>query len=378
MPDNILVPLDGSVLAEQALPVAQRIARAQKARLLIVRVLESADREPDTTSREVWAQNYLAKDYVRHTAEMAFRDSGVEAKATIVCGDTLYGIQEAVRQHQPSLIVMATHGRSGLGRWLFGSTTDAVIRNVDVPVMVLPSSCRTLGPESGHRPLRILLALDGSDRSQLLLEPVRQLAIALGAEIVLARLVDEPPGSTVRLVGGAPVIHYGMDQQLTVARDDLESVAQQLRSSVRDVSVRCEPGDARHRIAQIADEEGADLIALVTRGRGGLTRFFLGSVATATLRRSRVPLLLLRARVAGQMPMEVAATAPDQQAVAPSAEPSGTPFELTRSDVGLILEGLNALQLTERTTASETRAAGELQQRLRDISRPRVDAATPA
>jgi nucleotide-binding universal stress UspA family protein len=295
MPRTILVPLDGSELAEQALPVAQHLASAAKARLLIVRVLNVEDREPDATSREVWAQDYLAKDYVGHTAEMAKRDAGVDAEPAVVHGDPCAGIVQAVRDYTPDLVVMATHGRSGPGRWLFGSTTDEVLRNVNVPVMVIPAA--TAGCESfvRARSHRILLALDGSVKSLLLLEPVRQLAIALRAEIVLVRLVDGPPMSSVRLVGGAPVIRYGLDQQLMATRHDLEDIAQQLRPTVRDVTVRCESGNPGRRIAQIADEEGADLIALVTRGRAGLSRFLLGSVATATVQRTHVPVLLLRA-----------------------------------------------------------------------------------
>jgi nucleotide-binding universal stress UspA family protein len=378
MPATILVPLDGSELAERALPVAERLARAANARLLIVRVLNSADQEPDATAPDVWAQGYLAEDYVGHAAEMARRAAGVDTHSLVVYGATTDSILEAVRQHAPSLVVMATHGRSGLGRWLYGSTTDEVLRSLDIPVMVIPFANPALVAARG-RAHRILLALDGSERSLLLLQPVRQLAIELQAEIVLARLVEEPPMATARMAAHPPVLgDRGMDQQVAVARDQVEGVAQQLRSTVRGVSVRCEPGDPARRIVEIADEEGADLIALVTRGRVGLRRLFLGSVATSTLRRTRVPVLLLRAAASEPMPNEIPTLGSEPQASEGEAEPSGVLLQLPRSDVGLMLEGLNALRLSERLMASEAQAIDELEHRLKRISETTAEVANPA
>jgi nucleotide-binding universal stress UspA family protein len=364
MSPTILVPLDGSVLAEQSLPVAKRLARAENARLLIVRVVGAAPHEPDPATRDVWAQDYLAGDYLNHIARRIRTEAGTEAETSLLKGDPGAGILDAVRRQRPSMVVMTTHGRSGLGRWLFGSTTDKVLRHSDAPVVVVPPAIRSRKPgETFHAP-RILIALDGSARSESLLETVRRLAEELRAEIALVRLVDDTPMSTVRTVGGAQVLHRGVDQDVERARQYLDGIAQRLRTTIPNVSVRCEPGDPARRVAQIAEEEEADLIALVTRGRGGMARFFLGSVAASTVRHARVPVLIARS---GAAESALADTSPNEReggVSTPTAAPEGVWLELSPSDVELIVEGLNALRLTGRTSAAETDAIYDLQGRL--------------
>jgi nucleotide-binding universal stress UspA family protein len=365
MSSTILVPLDGSVLAEESLPVAKRLARAENARLLIVRVVGAEPHEPDPATRDVWAHDYLAGDYLNHIAGTLSRGAGTEVETSLLGGDAGAGILDAVRRHRPSLVVMTTHGRSGLGRWLFGSTTDEVLRHADAPVVVVPPAVRSRKRDEMFHTPRILVALDGSGRSESLLETVRRLAGELRAEIVLVRLVDDTPMPTVRTVGGAHVLHRGVDQEVERGRQYLDGITQRLRTTVPNISVRCEPGDPARRVAQIAEEEEADLIALVTRGRGGMARFFLGSVAASTVRHARVPVLIARS---GAPDYALSDTSPDERqggVATPTATPAGVWLEVSPAEVELMLEGLNALRLTGRTSAAETHAIHVLQDRLR-------------
>jgi nucleotide-binding universal stress UspA family protein len=97
--------------------------------------------------------HYLASDYLSHVAAAVKRDAGTEAETRLIKGDASGGILQAVRQHRPTLVVMTTHGRSGLGRWLFGSTTDEVLRHANVPVLVVPPSVRlSKRGETSHTP----------------------------------------------------------------------------------------------------------------------------------------------------------------------------------------------------------------------------------
>jgi nucleotide-binding universal stress UspA family protein len=285
------------------------------------------------------------------------------------------GILKASHEHRADLIVMSTHGRSGLGRWIYGSTADDVLRHADLPVVVVPAGLGGPSLASAERSARILLALDGSDRAAGLVEPMRRLALELHAQIVLTRLVPEP--ATFRMVAGAPVVGYATDQQVDDAREYLEGMARQLRTSVAEVAVRCEAGDASDRIARIADEEGADLIGLVTRGRTGVARFFLGSVATATLRRAHVPVLILRSGATDTTVVDVPSTE-DQPALPQQLiDPTARALDFTTSELGLILEGLHRLQWSDQSTPADAKAIDQLRRRLASDLSASVGSHTP-
>jgi nucleotide-binding universal stress UspA family protein len=361
MPPTILVPLDGSALAERALPVADGLAGASRSQLLLVRVIPG-EADQEDTSAEVREDAYLAEDYLRSVANMTGRHTDVDVQSLVVHDRVRAGILKASHEHRADLIVMSTHGRSGLGRWIYGSTVDDVLRHADLPVVVVPAGLRASRLASAERSPRILLALDGSDRAAGLVEPMRRLALELHAQIVLTRLVPEPP--TIRMVAGSPVVGYATDQQLDDAREYLEGMARQLRTSVAEVTVRCEPGDASNRIARIADEEGADLIGLVTRGRTGVARFFQGSVTTATLRRAHVPVLILHSGRTDTVVVDGPST--DDQPASPQqlVDPTARALDFTTSELGLILEGLEKLQWSDQSTPADARAIDQLRRRL--------------
>jgi nucleotide-binding universal stress UspA family protein len=366
MSHTILVPLDGSPFAERALPVAERLARGAGGRLLLVRVARSEKPEPEAASGSAQRQDHRTEeeDYLRHAAETAKQETGVEVTAAVVYGGPSASILTAAVDHHATLIVMATHGRSGVGRWVYGSTADEILRTADLPVIVVPSDVHVGRSGSAQGPLRMVLALDGSDRAASLLEPVRRLAVELHAEIVLTRLVPDQPASVFRVVGGAPVMEYGSNAQLDHAREYLEGIARQLQTSVPNVTVRCETGDPARRIAEIADDENADFIALVTRGRHGPQRFFLGSVASATLHRARMPVLILRSGATEPVVAEVPQPLDQRPASEQPVEPSGRPLDFTASEVELIVEGLRTLQWGEHPTPAEARAIDQLWRRL--------------
>src|SRR5919201_1177493 len=284
---TILVPLDGSPLAEYALPYAERLADACSARLVLTRVLPVYSSEPPqenlTSADEAWA--YLERIAAR------LRAHGRHVETSAVWGEPVEMILERVRATRADLVVMATHGRSGAGRWLYGSVADQVLRRALVPVLTVPPHAGGVWP--AERPPKILLALDGSKLAEAALEPVAELAASLGSPLVLVQVIAFPPFA-LYADDGAYLAAFDCDAAIAGAQEYLAGVAARLQHAIGEVHVRAVLGQPAAEIAEIARKEGADLIAMATHGRSGLARLVLGSVATATLRRTTVPLLLIR------------------------------------------------------------------------------------
>lgn len=316
MIERILVPLDGSALAERALPFAVRLAAATGARLLLMHGAEPvATLHQPPLDIETFARRLRESEAIG--ALTATRRIEIEAVGRKIPIDTAAeAICQAAADQQADLIVMSTHGRGGLGRWLYGSVADQVLRRAPAPVLLISATCDHEWP--AHGPLRILVPLDGSKLSEAVLGPVGELAATLPAELILV-------GATGPLeygyADGVPFTRTGLEGALEEVRAYLGGVAERLRADGHAVEVVAEVGRPGPVIEVAAREQKADLIAMATHGRGGIARLALGSVATETLQRAGVPLLVTRP-VGVRQPAE--ATSARAQSGAGPAEPAGT------------------------------------------------------
>ncbi|MBI4491753.1 MAG: universal stress protein [Chloroflexi bacterium] len=276
---TILVPLDGSPLAERAIPFARGLALAARGRLVLLRVTSIM------TESKLEARAYL--DAIADRART--NEIAVEAEISVAAEEEVaQAIGRAVREQQAGLIAMSTHGRSGLGRWIYGSVADQVLRSANVPVLLVPAACQAGWP--GDRVRRILLPLDGSDLATEALGPAGELADLFGAELLLLQSVELP---SYTYVGPFPYPPFDLDAVLAAAQEYLETVAADLRAHGRTVAVRTAAGNPAFIVADTAREQGAEVIAMATHGRTGLARLVMGSVATGTVQRASVPLLLV-------------------------------------------------------------------------------------
>jgi nucleotide-binding universal stress UspA family protein len=290
MASTILVPLDGSATAEQAIPYANRVARATGANLLLLQAATS----------QTFAGTELVVDHPTAIADArAYLDKLAQLLRTWdltvetsvpVREDAAGAIVDEVRAKDVDFVIMTTHGRSAAGRWLYGSVADEVIRRVPVPVMLVPPDSAAVWPET--RPPRILVPLDGSPFSECVLPPVSTLGAEMNAELVLMRVLEWPP-----LVAAADIdvqLYPTLEEQLDEFESYLETHAEQVSGALPTVRTCVKRGRPGLAIADAAREEKADLIAMATHGRSGLMRMLLGSVATSTLRHARVPVLFVR------------------------------------------------------------------------------------
>ncbi|HLJ35352.1 MAG TPA: universal stress protein [Ktedonobacteraceae bacterium] len=321
--ERILVPLDGSALAELALPTASRLAHASHGTVILLRVV-SPPVEYGSGSLHL---NYTPTNILESVMEADLADARHYLEAVAKC-TTLQGVhtQLEVRMGGATslicsiadtlhvdIIVMSSHGRTGLKRWLLGSVARYVVRSSSMPVLILHElEASPVTDTASHpyveRPLRVLIPLDGSVVAKAALQPAAQVITALAAPgqgaIHLLRVVthelqpDEARDATAR------------KRVLQKAKTYLQSVTGHIRDGFTvpfngtvtwSVVLDSDPAAAIIRVAENGeDAEGAgafggcDIIALATHGRRGLQRWTMASVAEQVLSGTRLPVLVVR------------------------------------------------------------------------------------
>jgi nucleotide-binding universal stress UspA family protein len=326
MVKTILVPLDGSALAERALPYATALARRAGAHVVLVRaILAHTLPGADPTDAQV-ALRKRAEAEIDATAEQV-RLAGVDAETHVYYDEATAAILDAVQARQADLIVMASHGRTGLGRWIYGSVAERVLRRAPVPVLVVPGAVSGAWP--ADRSPRLLVPLDGSAVAEAALAPARALAAELGSEVLLLRVVEPP--APLAAPDYLAASGYDASAELAAAESYLKQVATDWRTAGLHPEIVTAVGYPPTLIPIIAHEKGADLVVMATHGRSGVARLVLGSVATAVLQRSSVPVLLAGPARPTTEAVQVAPTSP------------AVSVTLTAAELQLVERGLEAL-----------------------------------
>ena len=289
---RIVVPLDGSPLAESALSVAASIAREKDLPLELVRVVvplipapgvEAATLEDEASSA---ARDREAVDYLADAGARVTREHRLPVSVSVLRGRAV----DAVAAHADgaALVVMTTHGRGGLSRAWLGSVTDGLVRRLECPMLVVrpPEHPTPFAPFH-----RVLIPVDGSGTAEQVIEDAVWLA-GHGAEYVLLSVVT-PVTALLGVLAGRTTGPEVETESMDVAAKYLHALAQRVRPSVEhlriEVLLDASPWAA---ILDFADKEQCDLIAMATRGRSGLGRLALGSVADKVLRSATLPVLL--------------------------------------------------------------------------------------
>ena len=275
---KILVPMDGSRLAARILtPVARLLQEGVE--LTLLRVVEPrSDTEHDRApAAEVAMRAHL-------TALRGELDAGVRCAVQLVRGDAAEEITRYARDTGQDLVAMATHGRSGVERWVRGSVAERVLRECEVPLLL----CNPYGLEPRlEGPFkRVLVPLDGSEMADRILPLVEEVARAHDSQVTLLRVeplvITELPSP---LFAGSLWDPAPLQESLAPQRDRLATAG--LR-----VEARAAYGVVAAEVLSAARE--ADLLAMTTHGRGGVARWWFGSVAEQVLRHAPCPLLVLR------------------------------------------------------------------------------------
>lgn len=309
---TILVPLDGSLRAEGALPIAARIARTTGATLVLVRVLSLASESwpailtTNPLLAEAVVETSLAEaaDYLERIAaspELA----GLPLQLKTPHGPVAPAILSIATSSRSNLIVLCRHGATGLTRWVLGSVARAIVWHTSVPVLVLSEGGTHLGssPADLAQPLRMLIPLDGSATANAALEPGASMLAALAA-----------PGQKTALHLACVVKpSHAMDRELTQAKAFLHQttaliqrgslaplIAHQGMTVTWSVLLDADVASALLRVVEQGEETagagvfgGCQILAMATHGRGGVLRLVLGSIAERVLSATRHPILLV-------------------------------------------------------------------------------------
>lgn len=310
---RILVPLDGSTLAERALPVAARLARASGGTVSLVRVLNtepaslpSAGGKPNLVQTISESDRVMADSYLKEvTASDTLK--GIPVKTEVAVGLVAPTILSVAATHFADIIVICSHGFTGVSRWVLGSVAEKVARYSAIPVLVLREggSVPVAQAQEQIQNLRVLVPLDGSQFAES----------AIGPAAILAAALSESRKGVLRLVH---VIHANRETEASVKSDgDLDDKQANVRMAtayldsvgtrIRDGEITPDAADLKpeltssslvdndvaHAIVHLAEQD-ADVIALSTHGHGGLQRWATGSIAGRVLQTTRQPVLVVR------------------------------------------------------------------------------------
>ena len=303
---TILVPLDGSALAEQVLPHVRLLAPLMSASVQLLHVVSEADRfhllfddvkqygdagRPLGREREWEILRENGEEYLSEQAAK-LRADGLEVGAEVLQGIAPEAIVDAAERSSACLIAMASHGYGGLRRWALGSVTDKVLHATRRPVLVVRGAKK---PRPAPALRKIMLPLDGSPLARKALPLAAELAGATRAELMLFSVAAPPVIETPE-----SIIAYGeFDQAVAEMRGHLVEELGPYAGELEERGVKITPialsGGVAELIVDEAVVERVDLIVMATHGRSGLRRWALGSVADKVLHASTTPLILVNA-----------------------------------------------------------------------------------
>jgi nucleotide-binding universal stress UspA family protein len=307
---RMLIPLDGSVRAERALPVAARLARASHGTLLLLRAatpptqfaLSSEAATALALQQAAEAECEEAQDYLQGVTRLQSLIH-IPLETHVIKSPVAVAILSAIEERHIDLIVLCSHGYTGMKRYVLGSVAEKVSHHACVPVLLLHEDGPALVeiPPHAEGSVHALIPLDGSELAKLAIAPAAQLMAALAAP-------------------GPGTLHLTLATVLPVDRrigphereDIVRQTQQYLRRTAEQVHAWLAPtipadlklsvtwslttdGDIAAGIIRMAEaDQGSELIAITTHGYSGLQRWALGSVTDRVLHATKLPLLIVR------------------------------------------------------------------------------------
>jgi nucleotide-binding universal stress UspA family protein len=293
----MLVPLDGSKVAEQVLPYARFLAKALS---LPIELLQAADPEtlalltdPEHSryADTVWADKInTGRAYLD---EVARSFEGIRVQCLVEKGKAEDVVIDKAAADKNTLIVMATHGRSGIQRWLLGSVAEKVLHGS--PNHMLLVRATEQGNTSGEAALKtVVVPLDGSALAEQVLPHVVELAKKMALKVVFVRAYALPASATGDEFGTFTEELIGHIE--SEARDYLAAKVEEAKQQgLNNVISVVKFGYGAEEIISLARETADNLVAMCTHGRSGVKRFALGSVTDRVVRHCGDPVLIVRA-----------------------------------------------------------------------------------
>ncbi|MBS0013985.1 MAG: universal stress protein [Desulfobacterales bacterium] len=295
---HILIPLDGSGLAECSVSCAVAFARAFGARVTLLRVLEKAQNTECLQPIDPLEWSMYKREADTYLAELGarFETEGIRAEFLLKEGHPAQRIIEAIQEKDIDLMVVSSHGRSGLSGWNAGSVFQKIILRARISIMIVRAYhyCGEKDPSARFDFSRILVPLDGSKRSEFALPPAATLAHSHNAELILAHVVNMPemPRWTQLTQEDAELVNRLVDRNREEMGKHFETVLPRLPVEARTLVETSD--DAALRLHELVQEQNADLVVLSAHGYSGKSRWTFGSIAHTFIAYGTTPLLLVQ------------------------------------------------------------------------------------
>jgi len=284
---RMLIPLDGSELAERALPYAKNLAKTKGSEVILFTVSVASVGQLDRPMKAYLELN--AKE---------LESQGIKASIAISYGNMSDEIIKFADKNKIDLIIISTHGQSGIKRWVLGSVALKVLHGTCTPVLLIKSRAHKISEVEFKK---ILIPIDGSPFSEASIPYVKELAKGTDGEIVLLR-VSEPP---VLSADRSPAIKPSWEEYRDILMTEIQRQAEEYMEGIKanieksGIKVRSQAilGKAVESILRVAQKENINLIAMTTHGRTGVSRWIYGSVASRIVEESLQPVMLIRPSV---------------------------------------------------------------------------------
>jgi nucleotide-binding universal stress UspA family protein len=293
MYETIVVPTDGSEYAERAAEHAAAVARAFDATVHVVSVV---DEDAATSVFERDAVDDETRERLREEGERAIRTTRAalgdveRVESALVEGHATESIVGYADEVDADLLVMGTHGRTGVDRYVAGSVTERVLRRTHVPVLTVRDLEAARSLEAYEN---VLVPTDGSDDADVAVEHALALAAVGGATVHAVNVVDV--SSLAASAGEAPATEL-LERFEAAGEEATNEVARRAREAGLAAATAVLKGSPGHALLEYVEDEAIDLVAMGTTGRTGLDRYLLGSTTERVVRHAEAPVLAVNAR----------------------------------------------------------------------------------
>jgi nucleotide-binding universal stress UspA family protein len=305
---RIVVPLDGSELAERVLPYGEELAQKLGSEVILLNVRRPSE-DPDDPEHRVYINKMVAMIEQDIEKSPSLPPGGKVKVDSAIIGSTgllthpAEEILDYAEKNNIGLIIMATHGRTGIKRWALGSTAEKVARAAKCPVLLIRAHVDV--PRNVHLD-KILVPLDGSTQSETILTHIENIAPKLKARVYLLKVVEPtyhivPVYDEATYYGGTGMIEIPYTEEemkpiKAAAEEYIESVKRKLTAEGIKTSYKVKVGLAAEEIIEAEEEMGVDMVAMSTHGRSGFGRWEHGGIADKVLHGGNKPLLFVRPR----------------------------------------------------------------------------------
>jgi nucleotide-binding universal stress UspA family protein len=289
--EKILLPLDGSILAESAIPYVRDLADQLKAEVYLIHICPTEHR----------TYLHMHQIYINQLADNLRKEMLLSPKlkihTEIILGEPVKEIFEYIKKHKIDIVALTSHGASGFRSLTIGSVADKVVRGSGIPTLLIRVKEGTALPAKKYIIKKILAPLDSSEASKISIPYIIELAVKIKASVSLFSLTQTVYSQNFDSMGAGPGVNWDAVDASTLKY--MDSYLQHIEDDIKKEGITVDHTtylgtDAAYEILEMEKKTQADLIVMATRGRSQITRWAFGSVTEKVLREGTLPLLLVK------------------------------------------------------------------------------------